>query len=173
MYQLENNKWLPLLYIGGSADDRALFKEAISLSGTHFAFYEADAIESAIAYFQIDNEGKQGPRPALVLLDYHPGIQPGIHFLYWLRLVKKIVSIPVIVFSGTEENLKIAECYSTGANYFITKPSDLPRLQIIVRTLHQSIADFPRPGLVRLLLEYRRDPREAQGVISFGSVFRC
>lgn len=158
MHGSEGDKYLPLLYIEDNATERALVKKAILLTGTHFAFYEADSMESAIPYFQFHSE--KHPRPALILLDYELGDHTGVDFLHWLRLMKKISSIPVIMFSGTAGKRNIAECYSTGANHFISKPKDFERLKVIVRMLHQSIADFPRPGLIRLLQEYQSDPRE-------------
>lgn len=160
MHGTEGGKFLPLLYIDDNANDRALVKEAILLTDTHFAFYEAEGLESAVPYFQSDSESNQRSRPAIILLDYALRGQTGVDFLYWLRLVKKITSIPVVVFSGTAEKRIIAECYSTGANHFLSKPKDLARLKVIVSTLHQSIVDFPRPGLIRLLQEYHPDPRE-------------
>jgi CheY-like chemotaxis protein len=107
------------------------------------------------------SEAKQCPRPALILLDYDLRGHTGVNFLYWLRLIKKISSIRVVMFSGTARKLNIAECYSTGANRFISKPRVLARLKIIVRTLHLSLVSLHRPGPIQLLEEYRPDPRES------------
>ena len=156
----ETNGSLPLLYVDDSADYRALVKEAILLTGTHFAFYEADGMESAVPYLQSDGLSKQHPRPALILLDYDLGDHTAADFLYWLRLIKKISSIPVVVFGGSVDTRNIAECYSTGANNFISKPIDLARLKIIVRTLHLGLVSLNRQGPIRFLQEYQPDPRK-------------
>jgi serine/threonine protein kinase len=71
---------LPLLYIDDSVNDRLLVREAILLTKTPFAFYQADGLEAAMPYFQFhghDREPKQPPRPALVLLDYDLGNHTG------------------------------------------------------------------------------------------------
>jgi chemotaxis family two-component system response regulator Rcp1 len=154
---------LPLLHVDDSANDRLLVREAIILSNTPFAFYQAGGMESAIPYFQFHRqhgEPKQFPRPALVLLDYDLGNHTGADLLYWLRLMKKITSIPVVMFSGSVGQSQIAECYATGANHFLSKPKDLERLKIIVHTLHLSLVSLHRPRPIELLQEYQPDPRE-------------
>ena len=163
MHLYSDNGNLPLLYIDDSVSDRLLVREAILLTKTPFAFYHADGMESAILYFQShghDGEPKSFPRPALVLLDYDLGNHSGADFLYWLRLIKNITSIPVVMFSGSAGQLHIAECYATGANYFLSKPNDITRLKVIVHTLHLSLVSLHRPGPIHLLEEYQADPRE-------------
>jgi CheY-like chemotaxis protein len=120
-------------------------------------------MESAIPYFQFhghDGEPKQFPRPALVLLDYDLANHTGADLLYWLRLIKRISSIPVVMFSGSAGQPHVAECYATGANYFLSKPKSLERLKIIVHALHLSLVSLHRPGPIQLLEEYRPDPRK-------------
>ena len=163
MHSNSDNGNLPLLYIDDSVNDRLLVREAILLTKTPFAFYQADGMESAILYFQShghDGEPKSFPRPALVLLDYDLGNHSGADFLYWLRLIKSITSIPVVMFSGSPGPPHVAECYANGANCFLSKPKDLTRLKIIVHTLHLSLVSQRRPEPIQLLEEYQADPRE-------------
>lgn len=154
---------LVLLCIDDSVRDRLLVREAISISNTPFTFYQANGMESAIPYFQShqhNGEPTQFPRPALVLLDYDLGNHTGVDLLYWLRLIKKISSIPVIMLCGSVAQSQIAECYANGANHYLSKPKDLERLKIIVQTLHLSLVSLHRPGPIQLLQEYQPDPRE-------------
>jgi chemotaxis family two-component system response regulator Rcp1 len=154
---------LPLLHIDDSANDRMLVREAIFLSNTPFTFHQAQGMESAIPYFQSHGqkgESTQFPRPALVLLDYDLGDHTGTDLLYWLRLIRNVSSIPVIMFCGSVAQSQIAECYASGANHYLSKPKDLERLKIIVHTLHLSLVSLHRPGPIPLLQEYHGDPRE-------------
>ena len=154
---------LVLLHIDDSANDRLLVREAIFLSNTPFTFYQANGMESAIPYFQShqqNGEPTQFPRPALVLLDYDLGDHTGVDFLYWLRLIKNISSIPVVMLSASAVQSQIAECYATGANHSLSKPNNLERLKLIVHTLHLSLVSLHRPGPIQLLQEYQPDPRE-------------
>jgi CheY-like chemotaxis protein len=154
---------VPLLYIDDSVNDRLLVREAILLTKTPFAFYQADGLEAAMPYFQSHGHGgepKQPLRPALVLLDYDLGNHTGADLLYWLRQTKRITSIPVAMFSGSPGQPHVAECYATGANYFLSKPKDLTRLKIIVHTLHLSLVSVDQPGPIQLLEEYQPDPKD-------------
>jgi DNA-binding response OmpR family regulator len=159
---------LPLLYIDDSVNDRLLVREAILLTKTPFAFYQADGFEAAIPYFQFhghDGVPKQPLRPALVLLDYDLGNHTGADLLYWLRKTKRIMSLPVVMFSGSLGRMHVAECYAAGANHFITKPKNMYRLKVIVRTLHLSLVSNKRhPSPILLLEEYQLDPRKAAPV---------
>jgi len=159
---------LPLLHIDDGADDRLLVSEAIILSNTPFDFYQANGMESAIPYFQStrhDGELKKHPHPALVLLDYNLGDHTGADFLYWMRLMKKINSTPVVMFSASNEKRIIAECYATGANHFLCKPLGIERVKTIVRTLHLSLVSHTtRPSPILHLPEYQPDPRKGSPV---------
>jgi CheY-like chemotaxis protein len=154
---------VPLLYIDDSENDRLLVREAIALTKTPFLLCQADGMETAIPYFlsqRLDGQPKQFPRPALVLLDYDLGNHTGADLLYWLRIMKKISSIPVVMFSGSPGRLHVEECYAAGANHFITKPKNIERLKVIVRTLHLMLLSPDRLHLFRLLQEYQPDPRQ-------------
>jgi CheY-like chemotaxis protein len=159
---------LPLLYIDDSVNDRLLVREAIRLTKTPFAFYQADGLQAAMPYFQFpghDSEPKHPPRPALVLLDYDLGNHTGADVLYWLRLMKKISSIPVVMFSGSPGKFHVEKCYAMGADHFISKPNDLERLKTIVRILHLSlVSDNKHPSPILHLPEYQRDPRKGTPV---------
>src|SRR5579859_1964754 len=105
------NNTLSLLHVDDNANERFLVKRAISITNTPFAFYEAAGLESARAYFQLGRrEHEKFPRPAMVLLDYEMGDQTGDDFLHWLRVVKKVTSIPVVLFSGSVGNRHVASC---------------------------------------------------------------
>ena len=152
---------LPLLHIDDTANERQLVREAIFLSNTPFLFFEADNLESAIPFFQSPHrrELEHYLRPAVVLLDYDMGDRTGVDFLLWLRSMKKITSIPVVMFSSSVSARHVAECYANGANYFIDKPHNLIRLKTIVRALYQSLTTAHHPSPIQDLAEFLPDPK--------------
>jgi two-component system response regulator len=155
---------VPLLHVDDSANERRLVRQAISVTKTPFVFYEADGMETATPFFQFhgnDSDPQQFPRPDVVLLDYDLGNHTGADLLYWLRTMKKISSIPVVMLSGSVGKPHVAECYEMGANYFLSKSNNLERLKTIVRMLHLSLVTLHRPGPIQSLNEYRPDPRQA------------
>jgi len=139
------------LHVDDSQNDRNLVKEAIVLTNTPFAVFEADGMESAMAYFT------QHLQPALVLLDYDMGQHTGADFLHWLRTVKKQVSTPIVMFSGSVGDSHVEECYGFGADYFIRKPKEFARFKAIVCALHASLANH-QPDPIFQLQEYRPHP---------------
>jgi CheY-like chemotaxis protein len=155
---------VPLLCVDDSENDRLLLREAIALAQIPFLFYEAYGAESAKPYFQFQNgdgEPNQFPRPALVLLDYDLGDYNGADFLYWLRITKTLTSIPVVMFSGSHERECIDKCYAAGANYFISKPHNLDRIQAVLRTLYLGLMSGDNhPNPILRLLEYQPNSRK-------------
>jgi two-component system, chemotaxis family, response regulator Rcp1 len=149
---------LRLLHIDDSPNDRLLVKVAISQTKTPFIFYEADGLETAMPYFRFHQYDGENLHPALVLLDYDMGKTTGADFLYWLRVTRKITSIPVVMLSGSVGGPHVAECYAAGANHFISKPVDLSGLKVIIRTLHMSMPCNGH-GPIAFLQEYQPDPR--------------
>ena len=79
--------------------------------------------------------------------------------------MKKISSIPVVMFSGSPGKFHVEKCYAMGADHFISKPNDLERLKTIVRILHLSlVSDNKHPSPLVHLPEYQRDPRKGSPV---------
>ena len=83
---------------------------------TPFEFYEANGLDAAMPYFQLADS--KHPRPALVLLDYEMGGHTGLDFLYWLRGLKKITGLPVVMLSGSPGRDHVVECYAAGQVIF-------------------------------------------------------
>jgi DNA-binding response OmpR family regulator len=151
-----------LLHIDDCASDRLLLSEAILLTNTPFALHEAENLESATAYFQphSSDELRRYPPPTLVLLDYDLGNHTGVEFLHWLRVTKRITSIPVVMLSGSDRQQHLSECYKSGANYCLTKPNTLTSLMSIVRALYSSLSSSQQPSPILSLPEYRPNPCE-------------
>jgi len=156
---------LQLLYVDDSPIDRLLVKEAVLMTETPFKFYEAAGVESAKSFFRVHlrDEERCYPRPAVVLLDYELGKDRGTDFLYWLRVLKRIESVPVVMFSGSCGKADVEECYAAGANYFVNKPTSLARIKSIVRALFLSVSRPQQPPCpLSLLPEFVADVRIRQ-----------
>jgi DNA-binding response OmpR family regulator len=95
------------------------------------------------------------------LLDYQLGKHIGTDFLYWLRVMKSMTAIPVVMFSGSTDSEHVAECYEAGANLFLNKPTGLERLKPIVQALHTSVR-CQVPSVIFRLKEYQPDYRGNQ-----------
>jgi CheY-like chemotaxis protein len=162
VYSHGKRKVLPLLYVDDSPIDRLLVKEAVLTTETPFKFYEAAGVESAKSFFRVhlrDEERRYLP-PAVVLLDYDLGKDRGTDFLYWLRVVKRIQSVAVIMFSGSCGKADVEECYAAGANNFVNKPMGFGRIKSIERALFLSVSSSQQqPCALSLLPEFVADVR--------------
>jgi hypothetical protein len=71
----------------------------------------------------------------------------------------KIMSIPVVMYSGSVGGHHVLECYAAGANQFLRKAQSFAGAQTIIRTLHLCMSFFPpRFGPLARLPEYEPDP---------------
>jgi len=157
---------LPLLHVEDSPVERLLVRGAIALTKTPFDFYEAGGLESAMPFFRVHsrNDERRYPQPAAVLLDYDLGTETGTDFLYWLRVLKRNESVPVVMFSGSAGKANVEGCYAAGADYFVSKPKSLERIKSVVRALYASItAPGQEPRALSLLPEFVADARIHRG----------
>jgi CheY-like chemotaxis protein len=80
--------------------------------------------------------------PDLILLDLNlPGMN-GIEILQLLKSDPKTSSIPVIIFSMSNNEADISLCYQLKANSFITKPLDLKAFFEVFKTIEKYLADL-------------------------------
>lgn len=78
---------------------------------------------------------KIAPRPGLIVLDLNlPGID-GREVLCTIKQDTKLKSIPVVVFTTSNNPKDIEECYKYGANSYIVKPIDFAQLKRDVQML--------------------------------------
>lgn len=80
-------------------------------------------------------QSKPEPRlqPDLVLLDLEMPVMCGMTVLETREGDATLSGIPIIVFSGTDDQDTIDECYEKGANAFITKPDDLDEYSTVLQ----------------------------------------
>lgn len=154
---------VPLLYIDDNADDRALLELAIQRTKTPFTLYTAESPQSAVQHFNRVSQTETPnpfPRPELILLDYEIGARRGTDFIVWLRHLKGVTAIPVIMFSGSSGRQDIAECYHVGANHFVRKPDSFGATQAFIRALYLCMSFRPpRFGPLTRLPEYELNPQ--------------
>ncbi len=108
-----------LLLIEDSCDDERLALRAISQSAIAcHVTVQRDGL-SAINHLLDDDS----PEPALIILDYDLPYLKGDEVLSHLRKSEKIRFTPIVVFSGQESEDCLKNCYNSGANSFVAKPS--------------------------------------------------
>jgi CheY-like chemotaxis protein len=75
------------------------------------------------------------PRPWLILLDLKLPRVDGFEVLERVRAAARIRTIPVVVFSGSDDEVDVRRAYELGANSYITKPESMEGYRSIIRVL--------------------------------------
>ncbi len=89
------------------------------------------------------------PMPGLILLDLNMPRKDGREALREIKSDPLLRDIPVVVLTTSKAEEDVANCYSDGANSFITKPVSFAALIEVVQTLGKywlQIVDLPAPG---------------------------
>jgi len=89
--------------------------------------------EQAINFLKREGLFENATIPDLVLLDINLPRLDGKEVLNFIKQSSIFRKIPVVIFSTSNSEKDIEDCYQQGANCFITKPSDL---EGYVRVIH-------------------------------------
>ena len=87
-----------------------------------------------------------GPAPDLLLLDLMLDGADGIDLLERLRGEPMWESCRVIVVTALSSDRDVWRGWSSGADYYLTKPFDLPQLRSVSRRLLEQGAAAPEPS---------------------------
>jgi len=136
-----------LLFVDDSPNDRLLVEMGCKRAQVSFLLKTVESGVEAIRY--LSGEGRfadrvEHPLPDMIFLDLKMPEMDGFQVLRWIRSHPATCVTPVAVYSASFIPEDIAKGYSDGANYFITKPSDLTVLIDIFRAADKYITTDPR-----------------------------
>jgi CheY-like chemotaxis protein len=104
-------------------DDDALVRETVRLALRHSGFHVRVADEPAKA-----DEIARQEQPDLILLDlYMPNVD-GLELARRLRSDEKTKKIPIVLFSGSTEDIDKLSAQAIGLYDYIAKPIEAPKL---------------------------------------------
>jgi two-component system response regulator len=136
-----------LLFVDDDPNDRYLVEMGCAMAHVSFLLKTVASGVEAIRY--LNGEGEftdrvEHPLPDLIFLDLKMPEMDGFQVLRWIRSHAATRMTPLAVYSASIIPEDIAKGYSDGANYFITKPSDLTVLIDIFRAADKCLAADPR-----------------------------
>ena len=136
-----------LLFVDDDPNDRTLVEMGCAMARVSFLLKTVASGVEAIRY--LNGEGEfadrvEHPLPDLIFLDLKMPEMDGFQVLRWIRSHPATRMTPLAVYSASIIPEDIAKGYSDGANYFITKPSDLTVLIDILRAADKWLAAEPR-----------------------------
>jgi CheY-like chemotaxis protein len=144
------NSGMPILVVEDNDEDFGMLQHAFrSACITHPVYRCADGEETLefLSRLERSPEGEQFLPPGLVLLDLNlPGMD-GRQVLEHIKTDASLKSIPVIVFSTSDNPRDVQSCYQLGVSAYLLKPVDLDRFERMVRLLKEFWLEFVVPPL--------------------------
>ena len=149
-----------LLYVEDDADARLLFEMATKEAGAQFHLRLVESVSEAKAYLAgaaTYEDRRLFPLPAAILMDFTLGADSAVDLLRWMRQ-KQEVNTEVAVFSTSDADNQIRQCYAEGADYYVVKPTDFDRLVELVRVMDRGFHANSSQRLFRIVMlpEFRR-----------------
>ena len=131
---LQNNikmslKLLNLLLADDDKDDCLFFKDALEElpASTHLAtVHNGEQLMQLLTKQTIE-------LPDVLFLDLNMHRKNGFECLSEIKLNKKVIQLPVIIFSTSLEQEVVNLLYENGAQYYIRKPADFSQLKKVIQ----------------------------------------
>jgi CheY-like chemotaxis protein len=118
-----------LLLADDDFDDAFFFKEALEGLQRPVNIITVRDGEQLMQYLKA-NEGKL---PKLLFLDLNMPRKSGFDCLREIKANEKLKSLPVIIYSTSDEKEVIKVLYKAGAQFYIQKPDNFSKLKAVVR----------------------------------------
>lgn len=115
-----------ILLIEDSPDECELFRKALEQTGFDISLFTQHDVDSALLF--LSNRSPNEPPATVVLLDWNLQVACGDKFLIRLRSDGRFASIPVVVFTTSDDSSDVVAGYRHGANGYVVKPNTFDEL---------------------------------------------
>jgi CheY-like chemotaxis protein len=128
----------PMLVIEDSNEDFEAFKRYVQRSPLSIPLYRCTTGDMALAFLYHQGayeNGRDAPRPGLIVIDLN---LPGTDGREVLRRIKQdpdLGTIPIVVFTTSNNPRDIEDCYQLGVNSYIVKPINIHQLKQDIQVL--------------------------------------
>jgi len=126
-----------VLLVEDNAGDVRLTIEALRESKVLVNLFLAGDGEEALTFLRLNGDGRQAPRPDLILLDLNLPRKDGREVLAEIKADTSLRRIPVVVLTTSRAEEDVLRTYDLHANCFITKPVDLDQFIAVVRSINE------------------------------------
>jgi CheY-like chemotaxis protein len=144
------NSGMPILVVEDNDEDFGMLQHSFRNADISNPVHRCTDGEETVEFLsQLERypEGEQFHRPGLVLLDLNlPGMD-GRQVLEHIKTDAFLKSIPVIVFSTSDNPRDVQSCYQLGVSAYLLKPVDLERFERMVQLLREFWLEFVVPPL--------------------------
>jgi CheY-like chemotaxis protein len=142
-----------LLVVEDSNEDFEAFQRFLRQSSLAIPVYRCLNGDQALAFlYHTDRytDPESAPRPGLILLDLNLPGTDGREVLRQIKQDDALKSVPVVIFTTSNNPKDIEACYRQGVNGYMIKPMDFKLLKRSIQTLLDfwfDVAILPRNSL--------------------------
>lgn len=129
---------IEILLVEDNPGDVRLTREAFRETGLSNHLHVVGNGDEAIDFLRRQGGYLRAPRPDIILLDINLPGKNGHEVLAEIKDDDALKTIPVCVFTSSEADRDIAQCYRQHANCYINKPADFAHFIAVA----QGIEDF-------------------------------
>lgn len=127
---------IDVLLVEDSPGDIRLTQEAFRAANSNIRLHVAmDGVE-ALAFLAQEGEYSEAPRPDLILLDLNLPRKDGREVLKHIRGDDSLKSIPTVILTTSDAAKDINQSYKLQANSYLSKPVQLDKFEIVVRSIN-------------------------------------
>ena len=127
-----------LLIVEDSNEDFEVMQRFLQRSPVSIAIQRCVNGDQALAFLYRTGsyvDRKSSPRPKLIVLDLNLPGTDGREVLRQIKQDNRLKTIPVVVFTTSNNPKDIEDCYQYGANSYIVKPIDFAQLKRDIHAL--------------------------------------
>jgi CheY-like chemotaxis protein len=133
-----NNTHTTVLHVDDDPGDSLLVRQACRKAEVSFQLQSVSDGETAIAYLSgagIYSDRELYPLPVLVLLDLKMPRMNGFDVLAWIRGHAQFKTLPVVVFTASNQEEDIQRAYVEHANSYLVKPVGIHTLMEMLKMI--------------------------------------
>jgi CheY-like chemotaxis protein len=131
------NRDLPILVVEDNDEDFDMLQMTFQGASIPNPLYRCTEGEEALEFLHQTGRyaaaAQRAPRPGLILLDLNLAGLDGRQVLEHMKNDGRLKSIPVLVFSTSDNPKDVQSAYANGASGYLLKPVDLPRFERMIR----------------------------------------
>jgi CheY-like chemotaxis protein len=128
---------LSVLIVDDDPGDVLLIQDALEQRGHAHVVHVAVDGHEAVAFLRRTGEHAGAPRPDIVLLDLNMPGKDGRQVLADVKRDPQLASIPILVFTTSEDPADILIAYTLHANAYVTKPLNLEEFTTVVARMEE------------------------------------
>jgi len=124
---------IPILLVEDDRGDAMIFKRALKDLNISNPMVCLPDCKEALSYLIETNNA----RPGIILTDLNTPQMNAIEFLKAIKTDDALKKIPIVVFSGSDDEADMAECLKSGAARYMVKPNEYKKLLELINDIHK------------------------------------